>query len=132
MRDVSGTKSMGALAFTKIEKVGVAPAGKFTWIDWAGGCRHCAFAGLDWHTCAVKGRVAPPVSADTTIGAAIPTLLVATAKALPWFWLSGTVTMPSCDRVAECAMMSGTGIAEKSRSMVLTPGVFGAWVAPPH
>jgi hypothetical protein len=70
----------------------------------------------------LTGRPAAPVSAETVIGAPVPTLTVATANAP----VVAKFTMPVLPAVAASATMSGPGAAEAERRRVFRPEVIGA------
>ena len=91
--------------------------------------RHWPFAGLVSHKVSASGRVAPPVSTDAVRPLlAAPAFSVATAKAAAPF--CGTERIPVLPTVAPSAMISAVGVAEKVRSIVLTPVVTGAGATP--
>src|SRR6266849_1442415 len=129
MRADAGLNGTSALAFRNTENVGVAPAAVVICAEAASGCRHTPVTGSDGQTSDMTGSVASPVSVETVSVPLDPTLAVATAKAPRACWLNGTLRMPSPVAVAASAMMSGTALAENSRSTVLTPGLVGAGLA---
>ena len=75
MRAVAGAKATGAVAVTKAEKVGVAPASIVTGSEDANASRHWPVIGSVGQSRTDTGRVAPPksavtVSADTPLSVA--------------------------------------------------------------
>ena len=111
--------------WTKMPKVGVAPA--LIVVDTLGAIpeMHCPVLGFVSHRKTFTGRIAAPVSADTAILALAPTFTVATEKT-PVPLVLGTFTIPSFVNVAASATISGIGVGEADNSRVLSPELMAA------
>ena len=130
MREEAGAKGIEPPACRKTEKVGVLPAAILAATELAGVPRHPPVAGSVWHSVAVTGKAAPPVSAETISAPVVPTLALASAKApVP---PSGIAAMPLLVAVAVSATTSGTAVVDIERSTVSTPRTTGAGAMPPQ
>src|SRR5206468_4760416 len=114
MRFAVGSSGIALFGVTKTPKVNVEPAVIGKTNEGAIPLMHWPVTALVWHSRAIAGSTAVPVSADTVIKPAAPTFAVATANT-PVRPGPGLETMPVLPIVAARATMSGTGPAEADR-----------------
>src|SRR5262245_33335119 len=128
MRFFAGSKGMSPWACTNTLNVAVIPSPIGVTTASRGANAHCAVVGSVGQTPMVKGRLAPPASAETVMLSPLPKFDAATAKA-PASVREEMSRMPLLPTVAATATMSGTRTRDADRKTVFTPGTDDAGLA---